>query len=242
MSAAATDPDLDDLATFADEARWELDTLKELGELGMRLARSSVAEAEVLAAAPEARQPAKAPHPVQAFSRISRAVRLTVMLHARIREGGLARDGRTVAKPATPLAPAAVPADADAEAALEDRRMTGRLRRSMARFIAGTAIEALEREAPETERLFEALDERLDREGRDDADFADHDVKDLAVSICRDLGVDPGPEWWADGWGIASDPSPVGGRMGPTPKEREDGVTDLSENSADARAQAFAPP
>jgi hypothetical protein len=197
VTAAPATADVDDPAPRSEDARWELDALKALGDLGLRLARTTVAEAEARTEAPDAERvaelaaktPDPAPDPALAFARISRAVRLTVMLHARLREGGLGR--------------APEPADAQARAELEDRRTTGRLRRAMTQFIAQTAIEALEREAPETERLLEALDERLEREGSDDADFADVEVKDLAYAIARELGADPGPDWWSQGWQIS---------------------------------------
>jgi hypothetical protein len=186
MCAASTAADCAAPEPLGDDQRWELDTLKALGDLGLRLARTTVAEAETRAEAPD---------PALAFSRVSRAVRLTVMLHARIREGdpGKAADAAERAR--------------QAQAELEDRRLTGRLRRSMTQFIVQTAVEALDREAPETERLFDALDERLGREGEDDADFAEIEVKEAAYAIAQDLGVDPGPDWWLQGWGIISPPT-----------------------------------
>lgn len=189
MTNAAAETDLRD---------WQLATLKALAEIGMELARELPAQA----AAVPAQDKGAVPDPVLAFSRVSRAIRLTIGLQTRILEGP--KEG---SKPQAENREAQARAGEDQpDAGLEDRRVTGRLRRSVTRFIAGTAIEALEREAPETERLFDALDERLDREGPDDADFAEIEVNRLALAICRDLGVDPGPEWWEEGWGVSPPP------------------------------------
>jgi hypothetical protein len=183
---------------------WELDALRELGELCMRLARLSAAKAEAalaLADAEPAPEPRRAIDPVLAFSRMARAVRMTVGLHSRIRRDLKLQAERRAASTAHRAAE-------EAEA-LEDRRRTGNLRRAMTRFIVGTAIEAEEREAPETERLLVDLDERLDR-GRPNAlDFEHVDVKQLAYALCQDLGVDPGPDWWLDGWGVEAPPEPA---------------------------------
>jgi hypothetical protein len=114
----------------------------------------------------------------------------------------------------------------------------------MSRFIAGTAVEAEEREAPEAERLFAELDARLYGDGQDDADYDQIDVKATAWAICQDLGIDPGPDWWEEAWGInARDPSPGRGRKGPVRgSEREDGVTDLTVSSTPRPASATGPP
>lgn len=185
MTNAAAETDLRD---------WQLATLKALAEIGMELARELPAQA---AAVPAQDKNAVA-DPVLAFSRVSRAIRLTIGLQTRILEGLKPQPERREGE--------ARACEDQPDAGLEDRRVTGRLRRSVTRFIAGSAIEALEREAPETERLFDALDERLDREGPDDADFAEIEVNRLALAICRDLGADPGAEWWEEGWGVSPSP------------------------------------
>jgi hypothetical protein len=130
---------------------------------------------------------------------MARAVRMTVGLHAKIRKDRQAREEKQAADQAV--------LDEAAAEALEDRRRTGNLRRAMTRYIAQTAIEAEERDAPESERLLTRLDERLDH-GRPDAlDFEHVDVKSFAYALCREMGVDPGPDWWMDGWGIDAPPS-----------------------------------
>ena len=172
--------------------------------------------------------PAEAAEAAKGFDRAARAVRQSIALQARILDQRRARQERREAARAAEAA--------EAEAVLADRRLTGRLRRSMAHFIAQTAIEAQEREPEEVERLMEGLDARL--AGGDDADFDQIHVKNTAFAICQDLGVDPGAEWWMEGWGISSDPSPARGRMGPVPKEREDGVTKADRQSTAADTPA----
>jgi hypothetical protein len=119
---------------------------------------------------------------------------MTVGLHARIRRNLEVQAERKVAEQAV--------RDEAAAEAIVDRRRTGALRRAMTRFIAQTAIEAEEREASEVDFLFSALDEHLDRGRADPIDFEHVDVKRLALAICRELGVDPGADWWRDGWGV----------------------------------------
>jgi hypothetical protein len=190
--------DIADPAGLPDGMAWELESLRELGDLCMRLARVSAAAAEdALSKAVDKDAPPSpkgAPDPVQAFARISRAVRMTVGLHAKIRKDRQVRVERRAADAAADAAQAAE--------ALEDRRRQGRLRRAMAHFIVATAIEAEEREAPEVERLIEAAHRRLDAmaPNRDVADFAEIDVKATAFAIAKALGVDPGPDWWIDSW------------------------------------------
>src|SRR5262245_27968331 len=101
----------------ADLRDWQLATLKELGEIGMALARDLPRQAQ---AAGEARAAAD---PVLAFSRVSRAIRLTLQLQTRILEGPKERPERERPEPRAPEPPA--PAVED-PAELEDRRVTGR--------------------------------------------------------------------------------------------------------------------
>jgi hypothetical protein len=177
--------------------------LREVGELCLRLARLSGEKAEAALAAPDpapAATAARVPDPVLAFARLTRAVRMTVGLHARLRTQAQLRRERRAADAAERAAETAE--------ALEDRRRTGRLRRAMTRFIVSTALEAEERDPRETDRLVEALDARLAAFGADDADLAALPVKDAARALAEDLGIDPGPDWWRDGWGIEPAPRP----------------------------------
>jgi len=212
MSRPAATPETADAPApdpFADEARWELAAAREVGEIGLTFARALGRIAQTAIDQAGGETPEMTPQLADAslaFSRVSRAVRMAVGLHAKILRQRQARADRKAAEKAVQ--------DAEAAAELEDRRDTGRLRRAMSRFIAGTAVEAEEREAPEAERLFAELDARLYGDGQDDADYDQIDVKGLAYEICQDLGIDPGPDWWEEAWGInARDPSPGRGRI-----------------------------
>jgi hypothetical protein len=182
-------------------AGWELASLRRVGELCLELTELAAARArDALAGAPADagdEAPRAGPDPVRAFAQLTRAVRMTVGLHARIRrERELRKERRDAEQGAR---------DAEARAELEDRRRTGNLRRAMTQFIARTAIEAGEREDDEVDRLMAEADARLCEGRADPIDFERVEVKPLAYSICQSIGVDPGPDWWREGWMIDTD-------------------------------------
>jgi hypothetical protein len=179
---------------LADAMAWQLATLRELGDLCMGLARLGAAKAQAALTAPEDETPKAAPDPVRGFALLARAVRQTVGLHGRLLNGRQARQDRLDAEQAAK--------DAEAEAVLTERRMTGKLRRGMTGFIAQTAIEAEERDPDETERLLDALQAKIAEPGEDPLAYETIDVKQFAWALCQDLGVDPGPDWWMEGWGV----------------------------------------
>jgi hypothetical protein len=213
-----------DSEPLPDGVAWELESLRELGDLCMRLARLCAARAEEAVARAADDAPKSGPDPVLAFARMTRAVRMTVGLHAKIRKD---RTDRVERKAAVEAAN-----DAEAADAMEARRRQGRLRRAMSHYIVQTAIEAEERDAPETERLIEEAHRRFETmaPNRDMADFADIDVKQTALEIARALGADPGPDWWSDGWKMdvppkppdpAPQPPPFAERPKPEPSRRD---------------------
>jgi hypothetical protein len=68
--------------------------------------------------------------------------------------------------------------------------------------IVTEAIEAGESDEAETERLHEALFERLE-DPDDEADFADRPVGELVARICHDLELTPDWSLWeAEDWAI----------------------------------------
>jgi hypothetical protein len=209
--------------------------LSELAQIGMTFARAlgRIAQDAVEQANGETPEPTPALNDAAlAFSRVSRAVRMTVGLQAKIVRDRQARADRIATEKAVK--------DAEDARVLEERRVKANMRRAVTRYVVQTAIEAEERDADETDRLFEGLDARLHEIGDDPLDFEEIHVKDTAYAIARDLGVDPGPDWWQEGWQYSPpprNPSPERGRMGPVAKQREDGVTDLSGSGA-----ASAPP
>jgi hypothetical protein len=224
MTAAAAFAEPDPLAAQADEAGA---MLRELAQIGMGMARGLGRFADALATSvPEHRPPTEgeartADSLLRAFGRVSRAVRQSLALQARliadvakVREHKAAQTARRV--------------EAD-EAVRAKRRLQGKLRRGMAGEMASSVIEALEREPLETERLFDDLDEKFaemrpetfgaTREGAapDDADFADIEVDAMALDLCDALGIDPGPDWWFTHWGMI-EPSRIRARR-PVPAQ-----------------------
>jgi hypothetical protein len=228
-AAAATLPEHDPLAAQADEAGV---LLRELAQIGMGMARGLGRFAEALAdsvpvdVAPTADQAKTADSLMRAFGRVSRAVRQSLALQAKLIADVVKAKDRVAADKT---------ARAEAEAAaLAPRRARGRLRRAMAGEMAMSAIEALEAEPLETERLFDDLDEKFaamrpetygasraktgaetgEDATPDDADFADIEVDAMALQLCAELGIDPGPDWWFTHWGMEHPPRK---RSKPTP-------------------------
>lgn len=182
-----------------DTATWRLGLLVELTEIGMELARA--VRRDVAAAAEEeaACEPAHAPASPDAlaagvaarrdlclaFSRVSRAVRQTLGLHARLEAG------------VSTAAQAPVSFAEQASGALE--RVRARLALLARREkVEGTVREAIQIETAdvaEVRRLVEVLDERLERDYR--LDFGDQPIGEMVALICRDLGLNPDWNRWA---------------------------------------------
>ncbi|MDR3512451.1 MAG: hypothetical protein P4L73_12515 [Caulobacteraceae bacterium] len=170
--------------------------LAELGEIGMALARDlrdraleRTAEAPALAAGDVG----------LAFSRIARAVRLTLALEARIGEGQAARAREAEAGAA-----------AEAECGKIDR-MRRYIHTEVVRDVVEEAIEA-EADEGDAERLLADLYERLEDED-ETADFGERPVGDLIDRIRHDLGLPPDPHAWDDD--EEPPPGPVFGRPPP---------------------------
>ena len=200
IAAPPRDPDPDAPGACAcgaagDLARERLAMLRELAQIGMRLARGVEREAE----APEA----CAGDLVLKFARIARAVRQTLALEARI-EGELAAWARE---------------DAAQRAARLERETRARLagRKTAIRCAVEQAIEA-EADDHEREGLCDHLEERL--QDREDTDVLDRPVGELVARICRDIGVTPNWSLWEDeDWAIAEGVTvrPAGGPGFPEP-------------------------
>jgi hypothetical protein len=145
--------------------------LGELIQIGMGLAR------DVGRQAAEPRDPSAPPVDFALlFSRISRAVRQTVALEAKLdAERQAVRD------------------KAQAERAVETS-LRGMKRKNR----AGDIIERMLDEVSESdaERLSDSLRERLD--DADDCDFADRPLGEIVAAICRDLGVPVDWSLWED--------------------------------------------
>ncbi|QUD89899.1 hypothetical protein [Phenylobacterium montanum] len=165
--------------------------LQRLVEVGMTLLgaveREALARAEAVEAAMIAGRTLPPPSPQDpglSFSRISRAVRLTLALEARVAEG-------QVAQPVAAEPPPPRPICAEEEARME--RIAER------KAHAQEAVEKLIDAAPagEAEALHNALAERLE-DAPDEAEFERAPVSRLIERICADLGVEPDWDLWED--------------------------------------------
>ena len=202
-------PEKDDDGTPA-WARRHLRMLVDLGDMGMVLARDLVRRGTVETEAAQAGEPEDAPpgrgaavDPALSFTRISRAVRLTIALEARMRrqiEAG-------VFGPANDDAPGrdddddadSGPIDYEAiKQAIAARIDHGALKRckdhDIRRAVEDT-IETASDDPDEVERLREELTERLEEdeffEGR-----AYWPISETIAMICQDLGLDPNWDRW----------------------------------------------
>jgi hypothetical protein len=181
-SAAPSDPDAPEAFAYgATHGRTEqrLAMLRELSEIGMRLARGVERQAET---------PETASGDLGlAFSRIARAVRQTLALEARLKGE---REARVQEERAM----------RDQQLARATRSSIGR-RSKLVRRAVGQAIEADAGEH-DFEQLFDDLDERL--ADREDDDFLDRPVSELVARICKDLGVTVDWSLWKDeDWALA---------------------------------------
>jgi hypothetical protein len=203
----APSPCPQDSARETDEERTDrhLAVLKELTEIGMRVARAVEAQATG-EAAPDA--------PVivstdlgLTLSRIARAVRQTVALEARLVEDRRAGQAQRAAKLA------------------QETKVRSWLRKAKVQDIVERAIEAQE-SGDRAEDLLSDLAERL-ADPDDEAIFADRPLPELVARICRDLGVAPPTGLWDDAdWGIAPAATPPAFRGRGPPTEEETGATD----------------
>ena len=157
--------------------------LQELAEIGMQLARAVGRQiADRVPEDPGGGDADLAPDLALVFSRISRAVRQTIALEARLdRQLHEARAAEDAAK---------------AEHARIATRTLVRRRKHTVREAVQDAVDA-EACGPELEVLLADLDERLD-DSDDNLDFAELPVGQLVARICRQLGVTPDPGLWQD--------------------------------------------
>jgi hypothetical protein len=129
----------------------------------------------------------------QAFAKLSRAVRLTIALKARLEEGPRPRTAGATAQAETPKNDAGAEA-ADPFAALK----TGRKAR-----VRDLVREVIDRETPDAEDndiLVDALEERLLCDEAYD-DIEDLPVRDVVERLCADLKLKPNwSRWTGEGW------------------------------------------
>jgi hypothetical protein len=171
--------------------------LDELAEIGMDVARAVARQANAEAPAPVAELSL-------AYARVSRAVRLTLMLQSRLLEAG---------------------ARAETEAAERAFRSTPEYARKarVERIVERLAVD----EHPDDEDRIDALiaeaGERLDDEDLY-GDLMDRPMREIVARLCRDLGLDP--DWTAlaqEPWASEDSTSPIAEAMaggGPPAAER----------------------
>ena len=156
----------------------QLQMLDELAEIGVELAR------RLLAQVPD--QPSAAPRsaadPFIAYARVTRAVRLTLAMQTRVAEGTLA-----TARPAKP-----VPERKD-------------YRKTLLRLIVQEEVERCTDGAERTQTILD-LHERLEDLDLEEA-LETRRPSQIALDICRAVGVDPQSKRWVEDMLSLDDPS-----------------------------------
>jgi hypothetical protein len=192
---------------------WRLGMLRELAEIGMEVARA-VRDEVVAQPAPD--QPGETDRDraalVLALSRISRAVRMTLALHAQFTE-----DHRLLGEQSA--------AERKQRAATARAEHRAHQLDKVERVINVTLDAKAGKNWQERDRLDDGLRERL----KDFDDYAlcgDRSIGEIIARICRDLGVTPDWQRWIDAdWArdeIATKPpgSPYAAWPAPTPDRR----------------------
>jgi hypothetical protein len=207
------DPDADGSAPRAPAwAEEHLEVLRDLRDMGMTLARTLTRQVVAQAEADEARAAAgevacepprrvAAVDPALSFSRISRAVRLTLALEARTHQAieDAARRGAVANDHVAADGDLAGPIDyAGIARSIQEHVRVGRdfeIRRAVEE-----TIEASRDDLDEVERLKDELKERL----REDEVFDGRGIWPIGETIsliCQDLGLTPDWDRWANqGW------------------------------------------
>jgi hypothetical protein len=159
--------------------------LEELAGIGLDIARSLQVIAEAQAAQAVA-EPGEAPigiDPGLSFSRVSRAVRLTLALKAQLMEGAPERDRQE-------------------REAVQERKIAA-ARKHHRKIEVGRAVEMViaddaERgEGGNPEQLRADLRERLDEADIDD-DLGKLEISEIVERICRDLRIEPDWKLWRE--------------------------------------------
>lgn len=194
--APIDDEDDDELPETPARQRWAL--ANRLAEIGMAMAEG------MLEAATQADGRVRpTPEAAVAFTQLSRAVRLSLVLAGRMQreaEGGeTVGGGGGAGGGGLPYGPGFAPDEGMVERVKARLRLL--TRREEVRGLAEKAIAAEEREglrdAPEYERLREALGERMDRSDRDELRWAEWPLGELASRICAEVGVRYDDRLWS---------------------------------------------
>jgi hypothetical protein len=188
-------------------AEQRLATLRELAELGMALTRELTRrtleareEPEAAAANPNPPRAVPGPRhdPAESFARLSRAVRLTLALEAKVEDdlNALIAGGMDRCAERAP----ADDGDDDDDAWLELPRDYPSAHRNRIRDAVYDVINREITDIYPAHEVLDALYERLTEGERYDA-FVHRPLKEAVAAICDDLGLSPDwSRWTDDGW------------------------------------------
>jgi hypothetical protein len=235
-----TDPDADTLDPRELRARRRLVVLGELTEIGLGMARGVGALLDLELArrvgADGCIEPAA---PIgtlaeleRALGRVSRSVRLTVALGARLDAEPRARADKTPEPPSVARSLAEPPVKRDLSASVAVMQKA---------FVSDALTQAIQAEAPESEHesLLGDLYERLE-EAEEEKPFAELPTEQLIALIGRDLGLSPAEdERIAQPWGGEADEAEhaeaAAGRLAYGPAVVEAALVNLGPVKAHAR-------
>jgi hypothetical protein len=157
----------------------------------------------------------------RAFAQVARAVSICLALEDRIERG----PPIAPPEPSTPRrASTESPVAGESRLGARGEEVYAAVRRTIDADRSGFGDPAC------VDDLCRNLDRLLAREMAAVDAFLDRPVEETIVHICKALNLDPDWTRWAETFGV-DDPSPVTGRMGPVPKEREDGAANFKAGS-----------
>jgi hypothetical protein len=219
-SAADTGPDPErarDASAALSEAAEDAQMLKDLAQIGMRLARLIEANAEARMTENPACDLGRAD---QMFAKISRSVRQTLALKTKLAE---MRE-----KPKAPI-----------EKDVQEQEAEAARRRSRKAMVERAVTETIEAESGPSDRenLLSDLHERL-LDPDIEADLTSRSIGELVAGICDDLGLKPDREVWKrKGWYLTESwhtrlPKPEPGEQAPEEHWALGAVRDLEEMDA----------
>jgi ElaB/YqjD/DUF883 family membrane-anchored ribosome-binding protein len=193
-SSAAHDPGpnpdgAETLAQSPDRAAERFAMLRELADIGMEMARAL--QSEVRARAEAVEEASEAPKSVAelglAFSRVSRAVRQTLALEARLEDDRLDRERAAEAAE-----------DAQSQSNSEMSERAARVRAKLMQLLHPDR----ERDHQWDDDWFEELSDEPDVE-RGEGFVSDRPAADVVAGVCGDLGLEPDLRLWAEDDGAA---------------------------------------
>jgi hypothetical protein len=196
--------------------------LRELADIGMEMARALQAEVRARAETVEVEpvEPAESPRSVAelglAFSRVSRAVRQTLALEARLEDERLDRER---------AAKAAEDAQSQSNSGMSEA----------AARVKARLMQLIHPDRERDHRWDDDWDEDLSDEPDDERGegfVSDRPAADVVAGVCGDLGLEPDLRLWADGDSVAS----VGLRTETSDHRAEQGRGEpIAASGADAR-------